>query len=97
MGALKPQMAYAGSLDGPEGQLAPNLTPDDESGIGRWSVKDIAYYLQTGSTPDGDEAEGLMSEMIEHGFSRVAEADLMAVAAYEKTLKPIFNKVKKKK
>ncbi len=97
MGALKPAMSYAGSLDGPEGQLAPNITPDEETGSGKWSVKDIAYYLQTGSKPDGDEAEGLMSEMIEHGFSHVADADLAAIAAYEKTLKPIAHKVKKKK
>jgi len=97
MGALKSDMTHAGSLDGPEGQLAPNITPDEDTGIGKWSVKDIAYYLQTGSKPDGDEAEGLMSEMIEHGYSHVAEADLAAIAAYVKTLKPIAHKVKKKK
>src|SRR5262249_47427672 len=39
MGALKLDMAFAGSVDGPEGQLAPNMTPDSKTGIGDWSVK----------------------------------------------------------
>lgn len=96
-GALKRDMAFAGSLDGPEGQLAPNLTPDEKTGTGSWSAKDLSYLLKTGATPDGDEVEGLMSEVVEHGYSKTAEADLEAVAAYLKTLKPIVNKVEKKK
>ena len=96
-GALKPDMAFAGSLDGPEGQLAPNITPDAKTGSGTWSAKDISYFLETGSKPDGDTVEGLMSEMIENGYRHVAPADLEAVAGYLKSLPPIVNKVVKKK
>jgi len=96
-GALRLDRAYAGSVDGPEGQLAPNMTPDAKTGIGEWSAKDIAYFLQNGAKPDGDTVEGLMSEAIENGYHAAAESDLAAVAAYLKSLKPIVNKVEKKK
>jgi mono/diheme cytochrome c family protein len=92
-GALKPGMHLAGSRDGPEGHAAPNLTPHDGTGIGDWSREDIVWYLQTGSDPDGDSAEGLMEEMIEHGFSELSEADLMAIVVYLKSLSPIDNAV----
>jgi hypothetical protein len=90
-------MAFAGSVDGPEGQLAPNITPDGKTGTGDWTAKDFAYFLETGSKPDGDTVEGLMDEVIEQGYSKAAKADLEAIAAYLKTLKPIVNKVEKKK
>jgi mono/diheme cytochrome c family protein len=96
-GALKRDLAFAGSLDGPEGELAPNITPDGKTGIGDWSAKDITYLLETGSKPDGDTVEGLMAEAIENGYHAASEQDLAAIAAYLKTLKPIVNKVGKKK
>jgi hypothetical protein len=34
-----------------------------------------------------------MSQMIEHGFQHVPEADLQAIAAYIRSLEPIANKV----
>ncbi len=95
-GALDTALYLAGSVDGPEGQLAPNLTPDSGTGLGEWSAVDIVWYLQTGSDADGDQAEGLMSEMIEHGFSEVPEADLRAIAAYLRALPPIENKLEPK-
>jgi mono/diheme cytochrome c family protein len=95
-GALKASMAYAGSVDGPEGQLAPNITPDEATGLGKWSLRDISYYLETGTNPDGDVAEGLMGELIENGYSKLTESDLTAIATYLKALKPIKNKLEKK-
>ncbi len=97
MGALKSGMAYAGSVDGPEGQLAPNITPDEGTGIGKWSMNDIVYYLQTGLDPEGDTAQGLMGELIDHGYTKLAESDLQAIATYLKALKPIRNRLEKKK
>ncbi len=96
-GALKPELAFAGSADGPEGQLAPNITPDPSTGIGSWSAKDIAFFLKTGSRPDGDVAGGVMGEIIDAGYGNVTDTDLDAVAAYLKSLKPIVHKVEKKK
>ncbi len=93
MGGLNASMSYAGAVEGPEGELAPNITPDEATGIGDWSEADIVWYLQTGLKPDGDDTQGLMSEVIEHGYQHVPEADLKAIATYLRTLKPIVNKV----
>lgn len=95
LGGLKQSMAYAGSVDGPEGELAPNITPDPETGIGNWSTADMVWYLQTGLKPDGDDTQGLMSEVIEHGYKHLPENDLRAIAVYLRTRLPIRNKVVK--
>jgi hypothetical protein len=89
-------LAYAGAVDGPEGELAPNITPDEATGIGSWSSADLVWYLQTGSKPDGDDTQGLMSELIEHGYKHLTEADLRAIAVYIRALPAIRNKVTKK-
>ncbi|MGE3539983.1 MAG: cytochrome c [Candidatus Tectimicrobiota bacterium] len=96
-GALQQRLAYAGTVDGPEGELAPNITPDPETGIGNWSVADMVWYLQTGLKPDGDDTQGLMSEVIEHGYKHLPEQDLRAIAVYLRTLPPLRNKVVKPK
>jgi mono/diheme cytochrome c family protein len=94
-GGLNAKMAYAGAADGPEGELAPNITPDKETGIGAWSVADIVWYLQTGLKPDGDDPQGLMSIVIENGYKHLSEPDLRAIAVYLRSLPPIRNKVVK--
>lgn len=96
LGGLKESMYYAGSVEGPEGELSPNITPDRETGIGDWSIEDIVWFLQTGIKPDGDDVQGLMSEVIEYGFKDIPEDDLRAIAVYLLSLKPIRNKVEPK-
>jgi mono/diheme cytochrome c family protein len=59
----------------------PALTPDELD----WSAVDIAYYLETGFTPDFDSAGGHMVKVIEN-FAKLSEADRAAVAAYLKAL-----------
>ncbi|HKI98385.1 MAG TPA: cytochrome c [bacterium] len=94
MGALKPGHQYAGSVDGPEGQLAPNITPDDATGIGRWSLADLTWFLDTGMKPDGDDAQGLMGEVVEHGYAKISDADRQAIADYVRSRPAIDNKVR---
>ena len=96
LGGLKTSMAYAGSADGPEGELAPNITPDEATGIGAWSVADMVWFLQTGFKPDGDDVQGLMSVVIDNGYKHLPEADLRAMAVYLRSLPPIRHKVVKK-
>lgn len=91
MGGPKKSMDYAGSLDGPEGELAPNITPDEKTGIGDWSIADIVWFLQNGFKPDGDDTQGLMSELIDHGYQYLSPADAQAIAVYLKSLPPIVN------
>ncbi|WP_226621332.1 c-type cytochrome [Alloyangia pacifica] len=59
----------------------PALTPDKLS----WSAEDIAYYLETGFTPDYDSAGGHMVEVIDN-FAQLPAEDRAAVAAYVKAL-----------
>ncbi|MHA7876271.1 c-type cytochrome [Roseivivax sp.] len=63
-----------------EGRI-PGITP----GTLDWSATDIAYYLETGFTPDYDSAGGHMVAVIEN-FAKLPAADREAVAAYLKAL-----------
>jgi len=69
----------APSPDG-EGKV-PDITPARLD----WSAADIAYYLETGFTPDFDSAGGAMVEVIEN-ISRLPAEDRQAIAAYLKSL-----------
>ncbi len=93
-GGLDRSMWLAGSLEGPEGELAPNITPHEETGIGSWSIPDLVWYLEMGIDPDGDDTQGLMSEVIEHGYANLPASDLEAIATYLKTIPAIENDVR---
>jgi mono/diheme cytochrome c family protein len=88
----------SGNPKGPEDAAMPNITPDRDTGIGKWSVEEIADYLGTGNKPDGDVAGGLMAEMIEGtlaGFKDLSKPDRLAIAQYLKTLPAVSNKISK--
>ena len=92
-GGLDRTQWLAGSRDGPEGELAPNITPDEKTGIGDWSITDLVWYLETGLKPDGDDTQGLMSELIRHGFANLPRDDREAIARYLKSVPAIENRV----
>ena len=81
LGGLKTELGLVGS-DQPDGETAPNITPDSDTGIGEWSEADLVWYLQTGLLPDGDSAQGTMLEVIEQGYQYLEEQDLRAIATY---------------
>jgi mono/diheme cytochrome c family protein len=88
----------AGTAKGPEGEAMPNITPDPDTGIGKWSVEEIADYLGTGNKPDGDVAGGLMGEVIDGtfaGYKDLTGADRMAIAQYLKTIPAVRNNIGK--
>ena len=91
LGGLKYYMHFAGSNKGPEGELAPNITPHKKTGIGDWNRVDISYFLESGMKPDGDDTQGLMLEVIEHGYYYLELEDLDALAEYLISLLPIEN------
>ena len=81
----------------PMGEDVPNITPDKETGIGDWKREEIAELLISGTKPDLDNVQGLMSEVIQgtqHGFKDMKREDALAVADYLKSIPPIKNKVK---
>jgi len=69
LGGMIAAQRFAGGPN-PEGEgWVPNITP---KGIGDWSGKDIAYFLQTGELPEGDTASGLMARVIKNTSQSLA-------------------------
>ncbi len=95
LGGLRRGMYLAGTSEGPEGGVVPNITPDKKTGIGRWSRSDLMQYLETGMTPDGDFAGGLMAELIDHGLKHLTPQDRGALVDYLRALPPIEHAVRK--
>jgi mono/diheme cytochrome c family protein len=84
LGGLRLDKWLAGGPN-PDGEgSVPNITPDAE-GLGSWSESDIAYYLQSGFTPDFDTVGGSMVKVQEHMALLPAE-DRQAIAAYLKSI-----------
>ncbi|MBI5111073.1 MAG: c-type cytochrome [Rhodovulum sp.] len=67
-----------------------NLTPDDETGLGRWSEAEIARAIRDGRTASGLLNPWSMPWLFLHGLS---DPDAMAIARYLKTLPPVHNAV----
>ena len=86
------------TFDIPPGKIrVRNITPDEETGIGKWSQEAIVEVLKSGLLPDGDTVGGAMTDVVNHGTSFLTDEDLKAIAVYLKSVKPIRNKVEKKK
>ncbi|MEI6985945.1 MAG: cytochrome c [Rhodospirillaceae bacterium] len=88
-GALNESRAFAGNPHGINGENAPNITPDPESGLGKWSDADLLLLLEIGLLPDGDIIGGSMAEMVRHSTSRLTLADRKAIVAYLRALPPL--------
>ena len=77
--------AWLSGAKNPEGEgVIPNLTPGGKS-IGGWSAADIAYYLESGFTPDFDSVGGSMVE-VQQNMAQLKSGDRDAIAAYLKAL-----------
>jgi mono/diheme cytochrome c family protein len=87
LGGLQSSAAYAGNPHGPDGQKAPNITPDSETGIGKWSLEQIEDLLKTGQTPDFDYVGSGMAEVVK-GTGELTDEDRHAIALYVKSLPP---------
>jgi mono/diheme cytochrome c family protein len=69
----------------------PNLTPDSQTGLGKWSIKDITIAIKEGRRPDGRE---LAPAMPWRSYSNLSETDADAIAAYLKSLPPSVSVVR---
>ena len=91
-GIIDPQR-FAGGPN-PEGEgWVPNIT---QKGLADWSAKDIAYFLETGQTPDGDTAGGPMARVIRN-ISQLSPDDRSAIAEYLKSLPAVEGPPRPKK
>lgn len=67
-----------------------NLTPDPETGLGKWTTKQIITAFTTGERPDHRILAPIMPYQ---DFKSLTKADARAIAAYLKSLKPVKNAV----
>ena len=85
LGGIQSGKRFAGGPN-PEGEgWVPNIT---QARLKDWSDKDIAYLLESGSTPDGDSVGGSMTPVIRN-TSQLSPEDRMAMAVYLKSLAPV--------
>lgn len=79
---------WLGGAASPEGKgRIPNITPGGES-IASWTVSDIAYYLESGFTPEFDTVGGTMVA-VQENMAHLTSADREAIAAYLKSVPAI--------
>jgi mono/diheme cytochrome c family protein len=69
-----------------------NLTPDKETGLGKWTDEQVKVAVKTGVSVDGGT---LFPVMPYHTYNGMADADVDAVIAYLRSVKAISNKVPK--
>jgi mono/diheme cytochrome c family protein len=82
LGGIVAAQRFAGGPN-PEGRgWVPNIT---QKGLADWTVTAIAYFLQTGETPDGDSVGGSMTRVIRN-TAQLSDTDRMAMAVYLKSL-----------
>ncbi|HEY4146053.1 c-type cytochrome [Pinirhizobacter sp.] len=65
--------------------FAPDLTGNQRTGLGRWSVDDITQYLKTGRNKLAS-AGGPMGDVVTYSTSLITDEDRHAIAVYLKSL-----------
>jgi mono/diheme cytochrome c family protein len=68
----------------------PNLTPDPETGLGRWTEEQIVTALREGHTPAGEVLRPPMPIAFYRGIS---DRDARAIAVYLRSLAPVKSEV----
>ena len=79
---------FSGGLgfDTPFGMIySTNITPDSETGIGKWTAQDLRAAMHEGSGPGGR----LFPAFPYTSFTKVTDADVAAIYAYLRTLQPV--------
>jgi mono/diheme cytochrome c family protein len=70
--------------------VAPNITPDPETGIGRWSDGQFDAAIREGLRPDGSH---LYPAMPYNDYTKMSRDDVLAIRAYLNTVTPVRNAV----
>ena len=68
----------------------PNLTPDAETGLGKWTDAEIITAFTTGVRPDSRHLAPVMPWM---SYGHITANDAEALVAYLRSLKPVNHKV----
>ncbi len=68
----------------------PNITPDDDTGIGTWTESELARLLRDGMDRHGGRALPVMPWQ---NYARLTSADALAVARFLKSIQPVNHRV----
>lgn len=80
-GGLDEDARFAGNSSLPGGSKAPSILTVDLLPRG-WTVKNLAYALQSGVLPNGDAFGGSMAEVVAKSTSYLSDDDRAAIATY---------------
>jgi len=97
MGTMRPvrDKAFAGGLEVLEKfgtWRSPNITPDPETGIGRWTDEQIIAAIREGVRPDGTKLAPMMPWPF---FRDMTDDDARALVAFLRSVPPVVNKVER--
>ena len=87
LGGIIPDRRFTGGPN-PDGHgFVPNITPDPDTGIGKWSKAELVELLTSGYTPEFDSVGGNMAPVVEN-TAKLPQADREAIAEYILSLAP---------
>ncbi|WP_210394862.1 cytochrome c [Motiliproteus sediminis] len=93
LGAMQLELEFAGTSSGPEGGVIPNITPDQETGIGRWSEGDVDSLLVMGMLPDADFVGAGMGEVVDNSTAALTDSDRQALIRFLREIPPVRRRV----
>jgi len=71
---------------------APNITPDPDTGIGKWTNQELITAIREGKRPDGSTIGPPMPIAL---YRAMSDDDVRAIVAYVRAVPPVANKVEK--
>jgi hypothetical protein len=69
-----------------------NITPDPETGIGKWTDEQIIAAVREGKRPDGTMIKAIMPYLF---YNVMSDDDARALVAFLRTVPPVANKVER--
>jgi len=86
-------LAFAGGREFPAAagigpSVSRNITSDPDQGLGKWSDNDIKNAITKAVRPDGTKLAGPMPY---DWYGKITPADLDAIVAFMRTIKPVKN------
>jgi mono/diheme cytochrome c family protein len=70
--------------------VAPNITPDTETGTGNWSDDELARAIREGVSRDGRALFPVMPYPL---YSQMSDEDLASIIVYLRSIKPVRNRL----
>jgi mono/diheme cytochrome c family protein len=86
LGAVDKSKELSGAVI--DGWFALDLSEDITTGLGSWSIDNIATYLKTGALKGKTTAIGPMAEVVRNSLQYLTDSDLHAIAEYLKAIPP---------